>query len=451
VTEKPKRDRASFEEAKAAVRVVAETKLSLSKLHIGIGSRNTQRARPWVARGFAMRGRLTLVIGTGGSSKTQLTMQALFNFALGQTYAGWKPICKPDHRLKTMFVSGEEDNDEMNLRLEVICRHHIETVKKKKFTEQSLADLMLELDNYLWTYKPIDAGETGALPSNPLVYMDARGSIKRTPFCDQLFKDARDQRPDVICIDPLVSMHSGFTEGETIVVMQEVVRLCRELAVAGNCAVVLVHHASQAGSKDVTNMHAARGSTSLTDGGRVQLNLAAMEQEMGEELELAVDAYMDFVVLANTKSSYAKLSLLQYFERRSYELTTPLDDGEKDYGFVMVERLDLKNKKQQQAVEVLKQPWLDKLLDHIDKAHAAGDPYTRATTGSGKRADSLLESISNVPRKGCVDMLKRLLKAGVLGLEDHVAKNGTSHVQFAYKVLTRPAKAESDERANTHI
>ena len=245
----------------------------LEQFHIRIGPNSTQKARPWLSLYLAMRAQITLIIGDGGASKTMLVLMILFYHALGLPYGGWRPL----RRCKVMVISGEENRNDMNLRLEGIARHYLES-QKKKWTEKNLADLMFKLDKYLWIWtKP---GDEWGVPSGPLVELDAKGNIKRTVFYHQVSKAVREHKPDYLYIDPLISMSAGFEE-EGIMLMQEVVRLGRDLAVAGNCAVFIVHHSSQSGAKDITNQHASRGSTALPNGGRVQVNTMNMTEEEG--------------------------------------------------------------------------------------------------------------------------------------------------------------------------
>jgi hypothetical protein len=433
-----KREKAEREAATKKPRV----RLRIAPLHIRTGDKSTP-PRPWVVKDFAMR-RLSFIIGTGGSNKTTLGLQALFNFALGLPYAGWKPM-RP---LKVLIVSGEEDVDEMRRKLEVLAHHHLVT-SGQKFTPKNVAALMLRLHPLLHIYEPEMTAERDAVPCQPILEM-VRGTIRRTDFFDQIIADVREGKYDIVYFDPLIALHEGFTEGETIPLMQALVLALREIAIAGDCGVVTAHHTSQGGATDIKNQHAARGSTALPDGGRVQINMAGMTEETGQELFPGdPDAYLDYVELANTKATYSRKSSHRFFKRVPYELETPLENGDKDFGVVLFEQPHLQQKLRGAIVHEL--PWFEQFLDAIDEAFKADAPYSAATKGAGRRADKLLvESYGVATPRLAQSMLGGLVKRNTLAIEKRHDPVGKRDVQI-YRVNSRPARPESHEKAKEKI
>ncbi|MBB4367003.1 hypothetical protein GGD65_008077 [Bradyrhizobium sp. CIR18] len=414
--------------------------LKIGPVHIRTGDKSTP-ARPWLVKNFAMRRRLTFIIGTGGSNKTTWGFQALFNFALNLTFAGYKPM----RALKTLVVSGEEDTDEMKRKLEALAHHHL----GKKFTPKNVAELMSQLHPVFHTYEPDETALRDAIPCQPILEM-VRGTIRRTEFFDRVKADVIEGKYDVIYFDPLISLHAGFTEGETIPLMQALVLALREIAIAGNCAVITAHHTSQGGATDINNQHASRGSTALPDGGRVQINMMGMTEETGKDLFPGdPDAYLDYVELANTKATYSRKTTRQIFKRVPYELETPLENGDKDFGIVLVEQTHLQQKLREPSIS--ERPWFTEFLDAVDAAFQSGEPYTAARKGKGKRADTLLvEGFGVASVKYAQAALDGLVGQHILVSELHHDKKGKRDVKV-YRVNFRPAPPGSIENAEQHI
>lgn len=409
---------AERQESRAIKAEEAAKKLpKLTKFHIAF---NKQKSRPWVVKGFGLRRRVTIIAATGGTGKTQFILQALFMWALGENFAGFTPM----RRLKMLIVSGEEDRDELNLRLEAIAKHYLES-KGKKFTEKNLSELMLKLDNYLWTYEP---GEDG-IPSAPLIEMGDKEIPVPTAFHAQLMADVAREKPDIVAFDPLISLHRGLSENNPGH-MQSLSTAGRAVAIAGDCNVVFLHHTSQALAHSVNNAHAARGTTATGDAGRVTINMVSMSEADGKEyFPDDPEAYLDYVVIADPKQNYGRKSKPRWYKRVPVALTTLLEDNSTDFGFVF-EAWEVKLPES----SILVQPWLTDFLTDIDEAYKNGDAYLFATTSKGKRADQLLIQQYGMEPKLCRWALQKLVAKKMLGIEE-VRKNNRS--TKVYKLLSR--------------
>jgi len=409
-------DRAAAEAARAAEAAeAAKRRPRLTKLHIAL---DKQRARPWVVRNFLLRLAVTMIAAAGGTGKTQFLLQCLFMFALGLPFAGFAPV----RRCKVIIVSLEEDIEEIKRRLEVICRHYIETVLNKKFSEKSLAALMLQLDNYLWIHEP---GESGR-PVGPIVVMGERDTPRTTDFHDQLMADVREHKPDIVAFDPLIKMHRGLSENDASH-GAAISEAFREIAVAGQCAVVFLHHTSKALSGVADNAHSARGTGAFTDSVRVQVNMASMSFEEAEEFGLGPDAHLDYVLVGDPKQNYARKSLPRHMEKVTVPLTTLQEDKSPDFGFVLVER-----RLRSRSENLLEQPWLKPFQDEIDKAWREDEPYTTAKTGKGKRVAALLQQ--HVGGKDVERVLNALVRLKVIEVVKHHSKTGKRTIDNACRV-----------------
>lgn len=414
--------KAKREATQAAKRADADKKLpKLRKLTISL---RTQKARPWVVRGFALRGAVTLVVGSGGASKTQLLIQSSMMWALGQPFAAFVPM----GQLRIMLVSGEEDNDELDRRLEAAAHWYITTRLKEPFNDKTVAALMETLDGFLWTYEP---GEE-ALDVGPLVVMGDKETPEQTAFCQQMKRDVVACRADVVIFDPLINFHSGLKESNAEH-MQHLNVAGRQIGRAGKCAVILAHHATKALGKNAEDPNAARGSGALHAGARVQKGMTEMSAEEGKEYFSNPDAHLDYVVLSDPKQNYSKKSRPIVLRRVPIPLHTLQPDNSTDFGYAL-EVADLRTL----AEDVLGADWLPKFIAAIDEAYRSPDPhktaYSTAVSGkSDRKARDLLVNSGWATKAHADEILDKLTQAGRIAEVE--VEDGKGHSKKVYRAV----------------
>ncbi|MGY4166338.1 AAA family ATPase [Bradyrhizobium sp. USDA 4529] len=442
---KPKRDKKDFDAAKEAAEAakkaaeaakkaeIEERQPKLRKLTVTLA---TQKARPWVARGYGMRGSVTLFVGAGGASKTQFLLQCAFMFALGLTYAGFTPM----RRLRIMIVSGEEDSDEIRLRLEAVAHWYITSEFKdeagcvtkaaEKFTENTLAALMAKLDGYLWEYVP----GNGELDVGPLVMMGDKDTPQTTPFHEQMKRDVKECKADIVIFDPLINFHEGLKESDSVH-MQALNKAARQIGRAGNCNVTLAQHATKALSRTAdADANATRGSSALHAGARVQKGMTEMSEDEGEKYFRDPEAHLDYVLLGDPKQSYQKKKKHSLILRRvSIPLDTLLENKEQDYGYA----LEVANLRPL-AEDVLNAPWLQEFLETIDAAYKSADQYqmaysTAITGKSDRKARDLLVANGWTQEAQAKRTLEKLVQIGLIA-EVEIA-DGRGHQRKVYRAI----------------
>ena len=88
-------------------------------------------------------------------------------------------------------------------------------------------------------------------------------------------------RPDVVVLDPLVSLCAGGNMNDNAA-MSLVMRAIKGLAMRYNCSFLIVHHTKKGG--DLTSSEAIGGAVAIVNLARRALMLAAMSQEEAKKL-----------------------------------------------------------------------------------------------------------------------------------------------------------------------
>ena len=377
---------------------------------------------PWVARGFSLRGAVTIVSATGGTGKTQSMLQAAVAFALGEDFAGFHPM---RNNLKIAFVSGEEPLDEIWRRIAAI------EVERVGYKAADIEKLKARLKGRLF----ICQGKNVAMVTKGTGKNDV---AQRTPFHEELCEDIIDLGIDLVILDPLIRLHAGLDENSAE--MQELHNAADDIATRGKCGVVLVSHTNKMSKGTVDDQNAARGTSAMTDAARVVIIMANMTQSEAKDLlpEAEQATYMRYCRLGDPKQSYTINSVPKWFRKKTIMLPVTLEDGTDDYRFVL--------EPWKPSNDILTAEWLQRFLDRLKQGRSDGEAFTAATDGpKANRADALLQDEFNVPKKRCKETLDLLVRAEILRVVETHSQKGKKTVRV-YEVLKRaPAEADDDK------
>ena len=407
--------------SKLEQKAVAEVKAKRSPVLVPLEFEHSQlRGTPWVALGFALRGAVTIISASGGTGKTQFTLQAAIAFALGEDFAGFRPMRKD---LKIAFVSGEEPLDEIWRRIAAIevARVGYKTADIEKFKER--------LNGRLF----ICQGKNVALVTKATVKNDVG---QRTSFHEELCENIIDRGIDLVILDPLIRLHVGLDEN--CAEMQELHNAADDIAARGNCGVVLVSHTNKMSKGTVDDQNAARGTSAMTDAARVVIIMANMTQSEAKDLlpEAEQATSMRYCRLGDPKQSYTVNSAPKWFRKKTIKLPVTLEDGTDDHRFVL-EPWKASN-------DILMAEWLPSFLDRLRQGRNDGEPFTAATDGPrANRADVLLQDEFKLSKKRAKDALNLLVKVQMLRIAERHSPKGKKVVKV-YEVL-KGAPAESDD------
>jgi RecA-family ATPase len=176
--------------------------------------------RQWLVAERIPMCNVTLLGGEGAIGKSLLLMQLSGAAVLGKDWIGTMPEMGP-----TLYVSCEEDDDEVRRRMESVAQHFASS-------RQEMVDHGLQFLSF--------AGKDAIL-AQP----DRNGIMRPTPLFHQLQSAALKLCPKLICIDTVADTFGG-KENDRAQTRQFVTQL-RGLAIDAGAAVVIAAHPSLTG------------------------------------------------------------------------------------------------------------------------------------------------------------------------------------------------------------
>ena len=156
-------------------------------------------------------------------------------------------------RCRVLYVSMEDDADEVKRRIKAACKYH--QVPKA------------DLKGWLYVYN-ISKGKK-------LATINTKGQIQDGKLAAELSEIVKGLKIDVVVLDPFKKSH-GCPENDNTAI-DYVADILTNLAIEQNIAVVALHHVakgrSEAGDADI-----GRGASALKDAARLGFTLTGMEQ-----------------------------------------------------------------------------------------------------------------------------------------------------------------------------
>ena len=206
------------------------------------------------------------------------------------------------NNLKALYINAEDSRTEMLRRLWALCLEH-------GLAEQDLARMcLLGVDNwqvqqlsFLWT-------ERGA-------------SVLHQAGVEHLGTMLDEFRPDVVVLDPLVSLCAGGNMNDNAA-MSLVMRAIKELAIRYNCSFLVIHHTKKGG--DLHSSEAIGGAVAIVNLARRALMLVGMSQDEAKKLAVLPSKRWRYFRLLSAKANLAPpASDDDWYELRSVELPNP--------------------------------------------------------------------------------------------------------------------------------
>ena len=249
--------------------------------------------RPWIAKGYLLRGSVTVIAGAGAAGKSMLCLGYSVALAFGERWGKFIPLMA----CRVSIFNAEDDADEQELRLSAVLRSW---GRVPNDIADRVARVGLTRNAYLVDYDPATGRAT---PTAAFAELDAH----LTAF-----------KPDVAGIDPLVELHNANENDNQA--MRAVVAVFRELARKHNCAILIVHH-SRKGSGDAKgDMDMIRGAGAIIGAARVGLTCCVMTEKEAEDLGIPKAGKGFYFRVDGAKSNYAPLREAEWYERVEHTL-----------------------------------------------------------------------------------------------------------------------------------
>lgn len=328
--------------------------------------------REWLVDGLVPLGTVTLLGGDGGTGKSLLSLQLACAAALGRAWIG-HPVTPG----RALFISAEDDRDELHRRINEITRAEgVAPADLGRLTIRSLAGedaLLATLD-----------GRTGALQPSPLFY--------------ELDQRIAAERPALVVLDTLADLFPGNENDRAQA--RQFIGLLRGLAIRHACAVMLLAHPSLSG---LNSGSGTSGSTGWNNSVRSRLYF---ERIVNEGYEQDPDARTLRTMKANYGRTGGEISVTW---RDGVFVADPAETG--------LDRM-ARNAKSERVFL--------KLLDEFNAEgrrvrHTAGDGYAPNTFAKSGRSEGLGRNVLR-------DAMETLFAKGVI----RVAEEGPPSRRIRY-------------------
>ena len=211
--------------------------------------------REWLYGHFLIRRQVSLTVAPGGTGKSSLVAVEALSQATGRGLLDDKPY----GRSHVWLWNGEDPLDELQRRLTAAALHY--GIERE------------EIEGRLF----VDSGRQKEII---IARADRNGVVVAEPVVDALIETIRDNRIDILHIDPFVSCHA-VPENDNGAV-DRVAKTYARIADVTGCAIHLVHHSRKTGGEAVEVEH-ARGAVALIAAARAARTLNPMTREEAEK------------------------------------------------------------------------------------------------------------------------------------------------------------------------
>jgi hypothetical protein len=251
--------------------------------------------RRWIGGPGALpRGKLGMLCGPPGVSKTTLAIHVSIALAAGVPWAG---LVDPEASCRVVLCAIEDDIEELQRRAHAAITLIADHPHDRRRVAENLR--IIDLSDCV-----------------PLIEVSRDGIGTETQGMLDLRATLEALKPDVVWLDPLVEIHTG--EESAASAMRPVMRALRTLAARLDASVCLLHHETKSG--EGTALQRARGSGAIGGAIRLLWSLRPMSAEEAQEYQIADDMRDLYLRLETGKSQYARRAPARWLVTEDAEL-----------------------------------------------------------------------------------------------------------------------------------
>ncbi len=318
--------------------------------------------REWIIQNFLPRKIVATIIAAGGTGKSYLAMHIAVSVASGAHLFG---TYSPDKAGKVVFISGEDDADELQRRLHKVISGLPTSAQEKTMQNLHFIDLADSFE--LFTEKSAQ-GETHLTKVPSLI-------------CEQVIKQIGADI-GLVVIDPISRFRGG--EENSSADGTRFVQALQQIRDQLNTCVLTLHHVNKMASSGASQNN-ARGSSAFIDGVRLAYQLNAIPEADARKMFGPLYCDQQLLRLQSVKSNYGKAADPMLLARR--------DDGSLELFDVLPQDFEQKS-----------------LLSEIDSCSLSKTKF-KETYGGAKGKFNLSE-------KALVKKLEDLAKAGLITIPE---------------------------------
>lgn len=263
-------------------------------------------AREWAVDRFAPVGKVTVLAGPGGVSKSMLMLHVLVYASLGRSWGGFSV----DEPLRSLYVSYEDDTLELTKRITTLA----EALRDQ---DSGVADLLYDVDGSIRKHMRIFAADDEAAAWLLLTKPDRFGQPERSDRVEWLVGYIKVRSIKMLVLDPAVYTHQ--LEENDIADMAKYMQTLTYVAKQAQCAVVVLHHVNKAAgwnALDDVNQSSLRGASSFADNARSVGVVVNLPRKDAEQYGINGDDANKFAVFKHVKHNYSASMGTLIYERK---------------------------------------------------------------------------------------------------------------------------------------
>lgn len=265
--------------------------------------------RKWLIGGYLMRSMVTIITGKGGFGKSTLALCIAVAVASGVHFQFWAPRSREN----VLYVSAEDDKDEMQRRIIAICQRFgfdLDVVQRRLHLVVPTSDQGVVL--FKWNA--------------------ARNKIQNADLADTLPDIVANLKLGLIVVDPLVEVLQGVDENSNTM-MAEAMAKFREMARDYDMPVLIVHHDRKGGVGESSIQDGARGASAIVNSARLVVSMLsgfadekdwvkANKARTDEGLPQYPGSRHDYYLVAVGKSNYSRRGDAHLVRMESVQIPT---------------------------------------------------------------------------------------------------------------------------------
>jgi hypothetical protein len=349
--------------------------------------------RPWLLGTTLIRGEVTILAGTGGKGKSTVAIGMMMDSTSCPRAAvtGMHVF----RNCRWLYLHMEESDDEFARRIAATMRHH------------EIIPCRQNIFHY-----------GGAAPAPIVCRENGDGGYMCEPALDALATYVRENRIDVVCVDPFV-MTFEVNENDTKA-MDFAVRRWKHVATTCNCAVMLIDHVRKSSTGESVNQDAVRGAGSKVAAARITLLLRGMTSAEAQELGIHADERKRYIALSEEKANMSGSAGDLWF--RLFGVS--LGNASADYPHGDTVATVCRWSKASATDTALSAPEVQSCVDEMENAFRAQTPYVIHANSGNRWAGWLIMEMTNCNKDGAKAKLRHWMEVGLLREERFRAANG---------------------------
>lgn len=307
-------------------------------------------AREWAVDRFAPIGKVTVLAGPGGVSKSMLMLHVIIYASIGRDWGGFRV----DSPLRSLYVSYEDDQQELAKRVHTLAA----TLQDE---DSGTFDLLYDVTGSIRKNVRMFAADDEAAAWLMLTKPERFGQPARTERVDWLVGYLKTKNIRMVVLDPAVYTHQ--LEENDIADMAVYMQTLTYIAKQAQCAVVVLHHMNKTGGwsqLDDVNQSSLRGASSFADNARSVAVVVSMSIRDAENYGLPAEhsTTSKYAVFKHVKHNYSAPMNTMVFERKGGTLIPRPDIVKLDREQLQEARERAKTQEHERRI----MQWVDRVL-----------------------------------------------------------------------------------------